>query len=150
MACCRLFSSVGSALSKRTTALKQYPKFVHRSLNGPATGYRNSSTVPARLGRIFTLIPDIVIEILSPDDRQSENLARFRDYETLGVSHIIQMDPEEHVAHRYQRGSLIQTEFQSLSLPGRSDLPFDSTALFEQLRREVAETDVAADNGPHT
>jgi Uma2 family endonuclease len=74
----------------------------------------------------------MVIEILSPDDRQSENLARFRDYEKLGVPHIIQMDPEEHVAHRYQRGSLIKTEFQSLSLPGRPDLPFDSAALFEQ------------------
>jgi Uma2 family endonuclease len=107
-------------------------------------------TVPARLGRILTVTPDIVIEILSPDDRLSENFARFRDYENLGVSHIVQMDPEEHVAHRYQRGSLIQTEFQSLSLPGRSDLPFDSAALFEQLRSEVAETDLAADDGPHT
>jgi Uma2 family endonuclease len=103
-------------------------------------------TVPARLGRILTVVPDIVIEILSPDDRQSENLARFRDYEKLGISHIIQMDPEEHVAHRYQRGSLIQTEFQSLSLPGRPDLPFDSAALFEQLRREVAEADLASDD----
>lgn len=104
-------------------------------------------TVPARLGRIFTLVPDIVIEILSPDDRQSENLARFRDYETLGISHIVQMDPEEHVAHRYQSGSLIQTEFRSLSLRGRPDLPFHSAALFEQLRQEVAEADLVDDSG---
>jgi Uma2 family endonuclease len=98
-------------------------------------------TVPARLGKILTLVPNVVIEILSPDDRQSENLARFRDYEKLGVCHIIQMDPEEYVAHRYQHGSLIQTDFHSLSLPSRPDLPFDSTALFEQLRREVAEAE---------
>src|SRR4051812_29379188 len=29
-------------------------------------------TVPARLGKILTLVPDVIIEILSPDDRQSE------------------------------------------------------------------------------
>jgi Uma2 family endonuclease len=104
-------------------------------------------TVPARLGRILTVVPDIVIEILSPDDRQSDNLARFRDYENLGVSHIVQMDPEEHVAHRYQGGSLIQTEFRALSLSGRPDLPFDSAALFEQLRQEVADADLADDSG---
>lgn len=99
-------------------------------------------TYPARLGKILTLVPDAVIEIVSPDDRQSENLARFRDYEKLGIPHIIQMDPEEHVAHRYQRGSLIQMNFQSLSPPGRPDVPFDSAALFGQLRRNIAEADL--------
>ena len=105
-------------------------------------------SIPVRLGKVLTVVPEVVIEILSPDDRQRENLARFRDYETLGVPYIIQMDPEEHVAHRYQRGSLIRTEFHSLSLPGRADMPFDSEALFSQLRQEIAEANLDEDKPP--
>lgn len=98
-------------------------------------------TTPAPFTRIMTCVPDIVIEILSPDDRQSEILDRFADYSTLGASHLIHMDPERYVAWRYQAGSLVKTDFQSLSLPGRLDVPFDTEALFEQLRQEIAEVE---------
>jgi Uma2 family endonuclease len=50
-------------------------------------------TTPAPFTRIMTRVPDIVIEILSPDDRQTEILARFGDYEDLGVAHLIHMIP---------------------------------------------------------
>lgn len=97
-------------------------------------------TTPAPAQRVITTIPNAVIEILSPDDRQTENLLRFRDYQQIGVSHVIQMDPEEYIAWRFQNDSLIRTDFHHLSLPGRIDnLPFDSVAIFEQLKREIAE-----------
>lgn len=96
-------------------------------------------TTPAPVTRLMTRVPDIVIEILSPDDKQSEILARFRDYESLGVAHLIHMDPENSLAWRYQDGSLIKTNFATLSLRGRSDLPFDSNAIFAQLKLEIAE-----------
>lgn len=86
----------------------------------------------------FRNIPAIVIEILSPEDKQKEVLARFADFSRLGVSHIIQMDPEEPVAYRYQAGSLIRTAFTTLDLPGR-EVPFDSNAIFAQLKAEIAE-----------
>lgn len=100
-------------------------------------------------GKIFTLVPEIVIEILSPDDRQSENLARFRDYERIGVTHIVQMDPVTQVAHRYFEGSLIRTEFTSLDVVGSSGrlLPFDSAELFAQLEREAAEAGLYGADG---
>jgi Uma2 family endonuclease len=96
-------------------------------------------SVPFRFGKALTQTPDAVIEILSPEDKLKAVLARFADYEKLGVPHVIQMDPEEYVARRYGRGSLIETDFHGLSLPNRPDLPFNSAALFAQLRREVAE-----------
>jgi Uma2 family endonuclease len=99
-------------------------------------------TIPFRFGKVLTQVPNAVVEILSPEDKQKDVLARFADYERLGVLHLIQLDPEEYVARRYERGSLIRTNFHSLSLPGRPDLPFDSDALFEQFRREVAEADL--------
>jgi len=97
------------------------------------------STTPALFTRIMTRVPNIVIEILSPDDTQKESLLRFRDYQQLGVSHLILMDPEEHIAWRFENDSLIKTDFRSLSLPDRPDMPFDSAAIFDQLRREIAE-----------
>jgi Uma2 family endonuclease len=94
---------------------------------------------PAPARRVVTQVPNVVIEIVSPDDKQTESLLRFRDYGQLGVQHMIQMEPEEHVAWRFENDSLIRTDFHHLSLPGRPDLPFDSGSIFEQLRREIAE-----------
>jgi hypothetical protein len=51
------------------------------------------------------------------------------------------MDPERYITHRFDAGSLIETRFTELRLPHAGvALPFDSQALFEQLRRELEET----------
>jgi Uma2 family endonuclease len=97
------------------------------------------ASVPLKARKVLLDAPLVVIEILSPEDRQQDILDRFADYESIGVQHLIQLDPKQHVARRYQNGSLIRTDFQSLSLPGRPDLPFDSAAIFQQLRQEAAE-----------
>lgn len=95
---------------------------------------------PIRMERVMNEVPVAVIEILSPDDKFGETLERFRDYEQLGVSAIVQMDPEKFLAHRFERGCLIEMQFQTLcTLPhvGRT-VPFDSEAFFTQLRDELA------------
>ncbi len=79
--------------------------------------------------------PLAVIEILSPTDRMGEILERFREYAAIGVPVIVQMDPEKGIAHRFQNGSLIETRFREFDSDGRA-IPFDSKALFEQLRAE--------------
>ena len=95
---------------------------------------------PIPKGRIIDARPVVAIEILSPDDKVTEVLQRFRDFERLGVQHIIQMDPEDHIAHRFEGGSLIETRFNGLHLANvGATIPFDSEALFEQLRREHEE-----------
>jgi Uma2 family endonuclease len=92
--------------------------------------------VPLPTGKIVDSIPWAVIEILSPDDRLSEQLARFRDYKQIGVLHMVLLDPEDLAAYRFdENGSLLQTQFASLDLPTGS-LPFDTEALFRQLVEE--------------
>ena len=93
---------------------------------------------PTRVRTIMNEIPLAVVEILSPGDTMAETLARFRDYATLGVPHILQMDPESQTAHRYEDGSLIRTAFDGLGLQ-QTTIQFDSASLFAQLRREADE-----------
>ena len=74
------------------------------------------------------------IEILSPDDRISETLERFRDYSGIGVSALSLLDPERYVAYRFESGSLIEAPLQQLGM-----VPFSSEAIFTHLRTELAD-----------
>jgi Uma2 family endonuclease len=92
--------------------------------------------VPLPPGKVVNTVPWAVIEILSPDDRLSEQLARFRDYRQIGVRHMVLLGSEELIAYRFdENGSLLETRFVSLDLPS-GDLPFDTEALFRQLAEE--------------
>jgi Uma2 family endonuclease len=91
--------------------------------------------VPLPPGKVVNTIPWAVIEILSPDDTLSEQLARFRDYKNIGVRHMVLLDPEEFIAYRFENRALIETQFTSLELPS-GDLPFDTEVLFRQLEEE--------------
>lgn len=88
---------------------------------------------PPPKGRIVDVAPLAVFEILSPDDKISETLERFRDYSSIGVQQLILLDPERYVGYRFDNGSLIAGPIQS---PG--EIPFDSDAIFAQLRAELA------------
>jgi len=95
--------------------------------------------VPLPPGKIMATIPWAIIEILSPDDRMPAQLDRFRDYQQIGIRHILLLDPERLVAFRFEDGSLLRTQFTSLDLPS-GPLPFDSAALFRQLVDEQRES----------
>jgi len=92
-------------------------------------------SLPLPPGKIVDSIPWAVIEILSPDDSFSEQLARFRDYKQIGVRHMVLLDPEELTAFRFENRTLIEAQLTSLGLP-TGDLPFDTEALFRQLVEE--------------
>lgn len=94
--------------------------------------------VPLPSGRVITTVPWVIFEILSPDDRTSEQLERFRDYQRIGVGHVIVLDPERLLAYRFDRGSLIQSAFTALELP-TGTLPFRSQELFRQLSEKQAQ-----------
>jgi Uma2 family endonuclease len=110
-----------------------------RTLIAPGARYRVPDVmlcpVPLPAGKIVTSVPWAVIEILSPDDRLSEQLARFKDYKEIGVRQMVLLDPEELIAYRFENRSLFETRFTSLDLPSGS-LPFDTDALFRQLAEE--------------
>jgi Uma2 family endonuclease len=109
------------------------------------------AATPMPKSRIMEATPLVVIEILSPDDTMSDTLQRYRDYSAIGVTSIVQMDPERYVAHRFDAGSLIETKFTGLYLPHTGEtVPFDSEALFEQLRRELDEATSDIDGNPRS
>jgi Uma2 family endonuclease len=94
--------------------------------------------VPLPKGKIVNVVPWAVIEILSPDDRLSDQIQRFREYKQIGVRHMILLDPEELLAFRFEDGSLLQSHFTALDLPTGS-IPFDTDALFRQLSEKLNE-----------
>ena len=96
-------------------------------------------SLPVPKSKILDVVPGTIIEILSPTDRMGETLERFRDYASIGVLEIVQMDPDHYVAHRYKDGSLLRANFQDLPLTDREQrVPFPSLELFDRLRATLA------------
>ncbi len=79
--------------------------------------------------------PLIIIEIVSPDDRMRDFMQRFREYESLGVRHIILMDPADRTAVAFVKGDLVRVGDAGFELPG-GRLPFDSRELLARLDEE--------------
>jgi len=87
-------------------------------------------------GRVVLDPPLLIVEILSPDDRLKDTMQRFRDYETLGVRYIVQMDPEDRATFLFAHGDLIRGDLTALEVPDRGTLPFDSRDLLARLDQE--------------
>jgi Uma2 family endonuclease len=81
-------------------------------------------------------VPVLVIEVLSPDDRMEAMLNKLREYEKLGVRHIILMDPEDRTTAVFVNGNLVLRDLSSLDLPGGGSLRFDSRQLLSQIDEE--------------
>jgi Uma2 family endonuclease len=85
--------------------------------------------------RVALDAPLMIIEIVSPDDRIRDAMQRFREYENMGVRHIIQMDPADRTAVAFVHGDLVRLNDTGFELPG-GRLPFDSRALLARLDEE--------------
>jgi Uma2 family endonuclease len=48
--------------------------------------------------------PEVVIEVLSPDDRPGRVAAKVQEYLNVGVSAVVVLDPEIEIAHLYHSG----------------------------------------------
>lgn len=86
--------------------------------------------------RVILDTPLIIIEILSPDDKMRETKQRFRDYDSLGVPNIVQMDPEDRTTFVYVSGDRVRRDLTSIDVPGAGPLPFDSRELLARLDQE--------------
>ena len=86
--------------------------------------------------RVILDVPLLIIEILSPDDRMSGTMQRFREYEKRGVRHIIQMDPEDRTAFLFANGDLVRRDLKSIEVSEDVFLPFDSRELLTRLDKE--------------
>lgn len=80
-------------------------------------GSRPSESVPSRP-------PLAAIEILSPDDRMSDVLTKFSEYETWGVEHIWLIHPEARKLYEFRGGALLEKSelaLREISLSFRVD-----------------------------
>jgi Uma2 family endonuclease len=80
--------------------------------------------------------PLLVIEISSPDDKLIDTLRRFREYEQLGVRHIVQMDPEDRTTYMFIRGDLVQRDDLARIETRNGLLPFPARELLALLDEE--------------
>jgi Uma2 family endonuclease len=82
--------------------------------------------------------PFLIVEILAPDDRVNETVRRYRDYEALGVRHIVQMDPVDRTTFSFEAGALVPRDLDGFEVPGRGLLAFNTRELFGLLDEELA------------
>jgi Uma2 family endonuclease len=82
--------------------------------------------------------PFLIVEVLSPDDRVKDTVRRFNDYETFGVQHIVQLDPEDRTTFIFSGGALLPKALDGFEVPGRGFLPFNSSELLARLDEELA------------
>jgi len=80
--------------------------------------------------------PLLVVEISSPEDRLVDTLRRFREYEELGVRHIVQMDPEDRTTYRFIKGDLVRSDDLTSVETRHGLMPFPVRELLARLDEE--------------
>ena len=80
--------------------------------------------------------PLLIVEIVSPEDRHSETLRQFREYENLGVRYIVQMDPEDRTTYLFVRGDLVRRDDLDSVETRNGSLPFPTRDLLARLDEE--------------
>jgi Uma2 family endonuclease len=91
------------------------------TVRGPDVWYASYAKLPkGKLpGRYLDVVPDIAIEVLSPDDRWSKVLANVAEYLNAGVPVVCVVDPEEETARLFH-----PDEPSSPTLSADDDLTF--------------------------
>jgi Uma2 family endonuclease len=86
--------------------------------------------------RVVLDAPLLIVEISSPEDKLIETLRRFREYENLGVRHIVQMDPEDRTTYMFIRGDLVRRDDLAHIETRSGLLPFPARELLTLLDGE--------------
>ncbi len=91
---------------------------------------------PYRKGKVVVDIPVIVIEIKSPDDTFDDIVDKCFEYEMLGVSNIVVMDPDNRRAWLFTKGNLQLLgggSFEMNLSPQKSTIDFPFARMFAEL-----------------
>ena len=90
------------------------------TVRGADVAFYHYSRVPkGRLSGYLPVPPDVVFEVLSPEDRPGRVAAKVQEYLNAGVATVVVLDPEEDIAFVYTPGKAPQ-EFannEALRLP---------------------------------
>jgi Uma2 family endonuclease len=72
------------------------------TVRGAAVAYYSYQRLPkGELPGYSPTPPEVVVEVLSPDDRPGRVAAKVQEYLTIGVSAVVVLDPEIETAHVY-------------------------------------------------
>ena len=94
------------------------------TVRAPDVAFVSSDRVPPRDARGFpALAPDLVVEVLSPDDRPGEVLAKVADWLTAGTRLVWVVDPERRVARVYRADGSETVVTEEGVLEGEAVLP---------------------------
>lgn len=100
------------------------------TVRAPDVAFIAKDRLPSRDTRGYpALAPDLVVEVLSPDDRPGEVLAKVGDWISAGCRLVWVVDPERRVARVYRQDGTEAIVVEPASLDGEDVLPGFSCAL---------------------
>lgn len=71
-------------------------------IRGADIVYITKESYPKPPAGILEKPPELVIEILSPANTSSEMNAKLKDYLTIGIPHIVYVDPDNEISTKYK------------------------------------------------
>ena len=74
---------------------------------------------------------ELVVEILSPEDRFSRVVAKCREYVKIGVMHVFVIDPEQRIAYQWNAGRGHLENIDAIMLPNGNRV--ELTALWSRV-----------------
>ena len=93
------------------------------TVRAPDVAFVRRERVPADTQGFAELAPDLVVEVLSPDDRPGETLAKVADWLEAGVPLVWVIDSERRVARVYRPDGTQTNLSESDELSGEDVLP---------------------------
>jgi len=93
------------------------------TVRAPDIGFVRRERVPTETRGFPELAPDLVVEVLSPDDRPGETLAKVADWLEAGAPLVWVIDPERRIARIYRRDGTESVLSEADALLGEDVLP---------------------------
>jgi Uma2 family endonuclease len=107
------------------------------TVRAPDVGFIRASRVPTPLPRGFSdIAPDLAVEVLSPDDRAGEVLAKVSDWLNAGCVLVWVVDPDRRLARVYRADGSESLVPSDASLDGEAVMPGFTCHVDELLRSE--------------
>jgi Uma2 family endonuclease len=103
------------------------------TVRAPDVSFVSQERIPAQRRGFPAMAPDLAVEVLSPDDRPSEALAKVADWLRAGSKLVWVVDPERRTARIYRADGTESLLTERDSFAGESVLPGFSCALSEIL-----------------
>jgi Uma2 family endonuclease len=94
------------------------------TVRAPDVGFIPTARVPSPLPRGYAdFVPDLAEEVLSPDDRPGEVLAKVSDWLNAGCQLVWIIDPDRRMAHVYRADGSVSLVSAAATLDGEDVLP---------------------------